>query len=83
MPSCLARQPSTALPVRQGETKRAARADVRLDPDPPAVALDDLLARGQAQAAPRMVRATLAGTLEGLEDPGEVLATNAHPIVAN
>src|SRR6266568_2722364 len=72
---------SMALAVaREGELERGARAGLGLDPDPPAVALDDLLADGEADAGAGVLGAGVQ-PLEDDEDPVHVLRIDADPIV--
>src|SRR5690606_1653637 len=70
-------------PVGEREVERAAAADLRLDPDLPAVLLDGELAERQPHARVVAVVDGVARLLEGVEDAllvglGDALAVVAH-----
>src|SRR4029079_3601972 len=67
---------TAVLPGRQGEAENAAAALAPSDPDPPAVALDDLAADGEADAR-ALVGLALVQALEHLEDVLAVFGRDA------
>src|SRR3990172_2597332 len=68
--------------AREGEQEARARARPGLDPDPAAMALDDLLADGEADAGARVLGARVQPP-EDDEDPFPVLRVDADPVVAH
>ena len=76
-----AAQTGAATRVSAGtvKTTRAPRVDVGVDPDEPAVRLDEGLGDGQAEAGP----ATTAVLAEHLEDAFTVLRRDAGTVVGH
>ena len=62
--------------------ERAANAQLRLDPDAPAMALDDLLADGKADAGARVLAHGMQ-PLKQHEDALEVLRLDADAVVGH
>src|ERR671926_1153195 len=62
--------------------ERAAKAQLRLDPDAPAMALDDLLADGKADAGARVLTHGMQ-PLKQHEDALEVLRLDADAVVGD
>src|SRR6266496_415664 len=68
--------------AREGEVELRPGAGLGLDPDPPAVTLDDLLADGEADAGAGVLGASVQ-PLEDDEDPVQILRVDADPVVAH
>src|SRR5262245_58281015 len=59
----------TGARPREGEVKRGALPDLGLDPHPPAMRLDDLLADGQSRSCPLV----LVAPMQPAEDAEDLL----------
>lgn len=68
---------------RQGEKERGAEADRAVDPDAPAVTLDEMAGDGETEPAPRSTGARLIDLVEPLKNALLVLGRDASPRIGD